>query len=111
MKKANDKRIIIKALLNGIVTWLVVALVRGLIKDMGFVQTFTAPYTITAAITACLGSYIGFMGKANAVTIKPLPLICKNHVYAENRAFFGRLCFSSTFSWENDLPSLQTPER
>ena len=69
MKKANDKGIIIKSLIQGIVAWLVVALILSQIKDMGFGQTLTAAYTITAAITACLGSYIGFMGRANAVSI------------------------------------------
>jgi len=58
-----DKKIIIKALLNGIVSWLVLTLLFVLIKDQSFVQALTAPYTIAAALSAAVGSYIGFMTK------------------------------------------------
>ena len=69
MEKASDIKIIIKSLINGIVTWLVVALVLSRMNGLAFAEALVIPYTITAAITACLGSYIGFIGKANAVSI------------------------------------------
>ena len=70
MKKASDIRIIIKSLINGIVAWLVVALILSRMNGLAFAEALVIPYIITAAITAGLGSYIGFVGKANAVSIK-----------------------------------------
>ena len=69
MKKANDINIIIKSLLNGIVAWLVLALILSRMNGLRFAEALVIPYTVTAAITAGLGSYIGFIGKANAVSI------------------------------------------
>ena len=59
-----DKKIIIKALLNGIISWLVLTLLFVLIKDQSFVQALTASYVIAAALAAAVGSYIGFVRKA-----------------------------------------------
>jgi hypothetical protein len=59
-----DKKIVIKSLLNGIISLLVLALLLGLVKDQGFVQALTAPYTIAVALVAIVGSYIGFARKA-----------------------------------------------
>ena len=69
MKKASDKGIIIKSLLNGVVAWLALALILSWMNGLRFVEALVTPYIITAAITAGLGSYIRFVGKANAVSI------------------------------------------
>ena len=59
-----DKNILIKSLLNGVISLLVLAVLLSLIKDMSFVQALTVPYTIAVAIAAMVGSYIGFARKA-----------------------------------------------
>ena len=56
--------ILIKSLLNGVISLLVLAVLLSLGKDMSFVQALTVPYTIAAAIAAMVGSYIGFARKA-----------------------------------------------
>ena len=61
MKNMNN---IVKALINGVLSWLLVALVLYLVKGVNFVQALTAPYTVALAITALVGSYIGFERKA-----------------------------------------------
>ena len=53
-----------KALITGIVSWLAIALILHLAKDMSFGQAFTALYTVVLAVTAVAGSYIGFRRKA-----------------------------------------------
>ena len=69
MKKASDIKIIIKSLINGVVAWFAIALILSRMNGLTFAEALVIPYIITAAITACLGSCIGFMGKANAVSI------------------------------------------
>ena len=59
-----DKNILIKSLLNGVITLLALAVILSLVKDVGFVQALIAPYTIAASIAAMVGSYIGFARKA-----------------------------------------------
>lgn len=59
-----DKNILIKSLLNGVISLLVLAVLLSLIKDMSFVQALTELYTIAVAIAAMVGSYIGFARKA-----------------------------------------------
>ena len=59
-----DKNILIKSLLNGVISLLVLAVLLILIKDMSFVQALTKFYTIAVAIAAMVGSYIGFARKA-----------------------------------------------
>ena len=63
------RRSIFKALLNGVVTLFVLALVMSLVKGAAFAEVLVAPYTVTAAVAACLGSYIGFARKAKAVSL------------------------------------------
>lgn len=69
MKKASDKGIIIKSLLNGVVAWLALALILSWMNGLRFVEALVLPYIITAAVTACLASFIGFVGKANSVSL------------------------------------------
>ena len=61
MKNMNN---FVKALINGVLSWLLVALVLNLVKDVNFVQALTAPYTVALAVSALVGSYIGFERKA-----------------------------------------------
>jgi hypothetical protein len=63
MKNMNN---IVKALVNGVLSWLLVALVLSLVKDMSLVQAITAPYTVVLAVTAVVSSWIGFERKARA---------------------------------------------
>ena len=59
-----DRNILIKSLLNGVISLLVLAVLLSLIKGMSFVQALTVPYTIAVAIVAMVGSFIGFARKA-----------------------------------------------
>ena len=58
------KKNIIKSLLNGILTFVVVALVQYLVKGVTITQAIAAPYTIFLTIAAIVGSFIGFNIKA-----------------------------------------------
>ena len=69
MKKASDIKIIIKSLINGVVAWFAIALILSRMNGLTFAEALVIPCIITAAITAGLGSCIGFVGKANAVSI------------------------------------------
>ena len=55
--------IIVKSLINGVVSWLLVALIVTLKKDVSFVQVLTEPYTIFLAVAAAFGSYAGYNRK------------------------------------------------
>ena len=59
-----NKNILVKALINGIISLLVLAVLLSLINGMGFMAALMAPYTILAAVSAVVGSYIGFARKA-----------------------------------------------
>ena len=54
------KKIIVKSLLNGILTFVVVALVQYLVKGVALTQAIAAPYTIFLTISAIVGSFVGF---------------------------------------------------
>lgn len=58
------KKNIIKSLLNGILTFVVVALVQYLVKGVALTQAIAEPYTIFLAISAIVGSFVGFSIKA-----------------------------------------------
>ena len=59
-----NKNIIIKSLLNGILTFVVVALVQYLVEGVALTQAIAAPYTIFLTISAIVGSFVGFSIKA-----------------------------------------------
>ena len=59
-----NKTILVKALVNGIVSLLVLAVLLSLVNGIGFMEALMAPYTIIAAISAVAASYIGFVRKA-----------------------------------------------
>ena len=61
----NQEVIIIKPLINGVVSYFLVALVLTLIKGQPFGQALTAPYTIFLGVAALVGSVIGFWRKEN----------------------------------------------
>ena len=58
------KKNIIKSLVNGILAFVLVALVQYLVKGMAFAQAIVAPYTIFLTISAIVGSFVGFSIKA-----------------------------------------------
>ena len=63
------KNNIFKALINAVVTLLVLALVLSLMKGVAFAELLVAPFTIAFAVSAGLGSYVGFERKAQAVSL------------------------------------------
>ena len=58
-----NKNIILKSLLNGILTFVLVALVLSL-KGWAIAQAVASPYTIFLAVSAIAGSFVGFTVKA-----------------------------------------------
>ena len=54
------KNIIVKSLVNGILAFVLVALVQYLVKGVAFAQAIVAPYTIYLTISAIVGSFVGF---------------------------------------------------
>ena len=59
-----NNNIILKSLINGILTWLVLGLFLSLTKDTTFVEALITPYILFAASTCIGGSFIGFKRKA-----------------------------------------------
>ena len=58
-----NKNYLIKALINGIITLVILSVLISLIKQRPFMDVLTEPYTIVIAVCAVIGSYIGFMIK------------------------------------------------
>ena len=58
-----NKNNVIKSLLNGVLTFVLVALVLSL-KGMDITQALVSPYTIFLAVSAIVGSFVGFTMKA-----------------------------------------------
>ena len=58
------KSIIIKSLVNGILAFVLVALVQYLVKGMAFAKAIVASYTIFLTLSAIVDSFIGFSIKA-----------------------------------------------
>ena len=58
------KKNIIKSLVNGILAFVLVALVQHLVKGVAITQAIIAPYTIFLTISAIVGSFVGFSIKA-----------------------------------------------
>ena len=56
--RKEKRMIIIKSLLSGIKTWLIVSLILSLIKDMTFTQALMSPYIIILSVVTSVGSYI-----------------------------------------------------
>lgn len=59
-----NKNILVKALINGIISLLVLAVLLSLVNGTGFTAALFAPHTIIVALSAAVGSYIGFARKA-----------------------------------------------
>ena len=60
-----NKNKIIKALLNGAISFLAVALIQSLVKGMPITQTLVEPYTLILGPCAAIGSYIGYTIREN----------------------------------------------
>ena len=54
---------VIKALVTGVVVWLIVGLIASWRFDMTFIQGLLRPYSIFLAVAGAVGSFIGFMRK------------------------------------------------
>ena len=59
-----DKNIFVKSLDQGIIGWILLALLLSVTKDMTFVQALVAPYTVMMSVAGIVGCYIGYMRKA-----------------------------------------------
>ena len=64
-----DKNILVKSLGQGIVGWILLALLLSFTKDMTFVQAFAAPSTITMSVATVVGSYVGYVRRAKKQTM------------------------------------------
>ncbi len=53
-----------RAFFNGVVSWLVLALLFTLVKGMAFTAALLTPYVFVLAIIAAVASYVGFVLKA-----------------------------------------------
>ena len=56
--------IVFKTIMNGITSWLVIALIVSMVKDMTYAQAFAEPMTIVMALSSTVGGYIGFQRRA-----------------------------------------------
>lgn len=59
-----NKNFLIKSLGQGVIGWILLALLLSFTKDMTFVQALAAPSTITMSVAAVIGCYIGYMRRA-----------------------------------------------
>ncbi len=55
---------LLRALFNGVISWLVLALLFTLVKGMAFTAALLTPYVFGLAIAAAVASYVGFLLKA-----------------------------------------------
>ena len=58
------KNIIVKALAQSVIGWLLLGLILSLVQKVTFVASLTAPSTILIAVSAFFGCCIGYMRKA-----------------------------------------------
>ncbi len=61
--KESTKLIIIKSMINTVVTWLLFAMILSVINHVALGQSLVEIHTILLAIFAGLGSYVGFLRK------------------------------------------------
>ena len=59
-----NKNIIIRTVIEGLIGWVLLALVVTFAKDMTFAQAFIAPHTLVMASAGFIGGYIGLRRKA-----------------------------------------------
>ena len=60
---AVDKNILLKALINGVLAWIGIALIMMVMKGAAFTTTLLSVTTICIGLAAALGSYIGYVLK------------------------------------------------
>ena len=65
MKTLHTDNILVKALANGILGWVVFALITCLKADIRLGEAFVAPASIYAAVAAFIGCYIGYRIREN----------------------------------------------
>ena len=65
MSKVMNKSTIVKSLMNGVACYALYVLLQVLAKGRALAETLASPYTILLAVSAILGSFIGYVIKAN----------------------------------------------
>lgn len=58
------RNVILKAMVESLIGWVVVAMIVYLTRNVTFVQALTAPNTIVIAVSAFVGSCIGYQRRA-----------------------------------------------
>lgn len=59
-----NKNVIIRTVIEGLIGWVLLALIVTYTKDMTFAQALIAPHTLVMATAGFLGGYIGLRRKA-----------------------------------------------
>ena len=59
-----NRNIIIRTVIEGLIGWVLLALIMTFVKDVPFMQALIAPHTLTMASAGFLGAYIGLQNKA-----------------------------------------------
>ena len=59
-----NKNFLVKSLGQGVIGWVLLALLLSFTRDMPFVQALAAPYTIMMSVAAVIGCYVGYVRKA-----------------------------------------------
>ena len=59
-----NRSIIIRTVIEGIIGWVLLALIVTFTKDITFVQAFFAPHTLVMASAGFIGGYIGLRRRA-----------------------------------------------
>lgn len=59
-----NKNFLVKSLGQGVVGWVLLALLLSFTRDMTFVQALAAPHTIMMCVAAVIGCYVGYVRKA-----------------------------------------------
>ena len=56
-----DKKILIRSLINGLLTWIIISLIRGIRQDLPVGKALINPYAIAVGVACVIASYIGFI--------------------------------------------------
>jgi len=59
-----NRNIVIRTVIEGLIGWVLLALIITFAKDMTFLQALVAPHTLAMAFAGFIGAYIGLQKKA-----------------------------------------------
>lgn len=59
-----NTNIIVRTVIEGLIGWVLLALIMTFMKDMTFVQALIAPQTLVMACSGFIGGYIGLRRRA-----------------------------------------------